>query len=68
MFATIKWNARYSAREWMMMAGTLVVRLSALKALGQKGQSKPKAPLWKTFDDTHRWDSTAEDWVPNDDR
>ena len=67
MIATIKWNARYSAREWMLMAGTLIVRLSALK-VRQNGQSKRKAPLWKTFDDTHHWDPTAEDWVPNDDR
>ncbi|MEH2595571.1 hypothetical protein V1278_002484 [Bradyrhizobium sp. AZCC 1577] len=37
MFATIKWNSRYNAREWVMMAGALVVQLSALKAKRQKG-------------------------------
>jgi hypothetical protein len=68
MFATIKSNSRYNAREWMMMAGALVVQLSALNALRQKGEGKPRRPLWKHFDDTHHWDSTAEEWVPNDDR
>jgi hypothetical protein len=36
--------------------------------LQQKGESKPRRPLWKHFDDTHHWDETAEEWVPNDDR
>jgi hypothetical protein len=36
--------------------------------LWQRGESKPRPPLWKRFDDTHHWDSAAEDWVPNDDR
>jgi hypothetical protein len=65
MLATIKWNSRYNAREWVMMAGALVVQLSALNAKRQKGESKPRRPLWKHFDDTHHWDSTAEEWVPN---
>ena len=68
MLATIKWNSRYSAREWVVMAAALVVQLSALNALRQKGESKPRRPLWKHFDDTHHWDSSAEEWVPNDDR
>jgi hypothetical protein len=67
MIAIIKWNSRYNAREWVTMAGALVVRLSALNALRQRGRGKPRPPLWKHFDDTHRWDSAAEDWVPNDD-
>jgi len=67
MLATIKWNSRYNAREWMMMAGALVIQLSALNELRQKAGSKPRRPLWKHFDDTHHWDSTAEEWVPNDD-
>ena len=66
MLATIKWNSRYSTRDWMMKAGTLVVQLSASNALRPKAESKPKQPLWKHFDDTHHWDSTAEDWIPND--
>ena len=66
MFATIKWNSRYNAREWIMMAGALVVQLSALNA--KKGESKPRQQLWRQFDDTHHWDSTAEEWVPNHDR
>jgi hypothetical protein len=32
-----------------------------------RGESKPKPP-WKQFDDTHHWDSTAEEWIPNDSR
>jgi hypothetical protein len=44
MLATIKWNSRYNAREWMMMAGALVVQLSALNALRRKGESKPRPP------------------------
>ena len=65
MLAAVKWNSRYSAREWVMMAGVLVVQLRALNANRQKGESKPKRPPWKHFDDTHHWDSTAEEWVPN---
>jgi hypothetical protein len=68
MLATIKWNSRYSAREWVVTATALVVQLSTLNALQQKGESKPRRSLWKHFDDTHHWDSTAEEWVPNDDR
>jgi len=54
------------AREWMMMLGTLVVRLSAPNGLPRKYESQPKRPLWKHFDDTHHWDSDAEEWIPND--
>jgi hypothetical protein len=36
MLATIKWNSRYNAREWVMMAGALVVQLSALNAKRQR--------------------------------
>jgi hypothetical protein len=64
---TIKRNS--DAREWMMIVGALVVRLSALNGLrqkGEKGESKPKRPFWKHFDDTHHWDSSAEEWIPND--
>jgi hypothetical protein len=68
MIAMIKWNSRYNAREWLMMAGTLLVQLGALNALRRRGESRPRQPLWKHFDDTHHWDSTAEEWVPNNDR
>jgi hypothetical protein len=68
MFATSKWNSRYKTREWVMMAGALVVQLGPLNALRRKGESKPRRPTWKHFDDTHHWDATAEEWVPNDDR
>jgi hypothetical protein len=68
MLATIKWNSRYNAREWMTMAGALVGQLSTLNTLRRKSESKPGRPLWKHFDDTHHWDATAEEWVPNDDQ
>jgi hypothetical protein len=68
MLAISKWNSRYSARDWVMTARALVVRLSPWNASQQKGESKPRRPLWKRFDDTHHWDSTAEEWVPNEDR
>jgi len=68
MLAAFKWNSRYNAREWVTMAGALVVQLSAMNANRQKGERKPGRPFWKRFDDTHHWDSTAEEWVPNDDR
>ena len=68
MFAAIKWNSRYSAREWVMMAGALIVRLRASNANQQNGETNPSRPLWKQFDDTHHWDVTAEEWVPNHDR
>jgi len=65
MFVTIKWNSRHSAREWVMKAGALVVRPSAPNAI-REGEPKPRRPLWKHFDDSHQWDSTAEEWIPND--
>ncbi|MGY3075900.1 hypothetical protein ACVWZZ_002271 [Bradyrhizobium sp. LM6.10] len=68
MHTAIKWNSRYNAREWVTMAGTLVVQLRALNANRQKGESTSRPPLWKHFDDTHHWDSTAEEWVPDHDR
>ncbi|MBB4262592.1 hypothetical protein GGD66_003817 [Bradyrhizobium sp. CIR48] len=68
MLAAIKWNSRYNAREWVMKAGALVVQLRAPNANRQSGESKSRRPLWKQFDDTHHWDSTAEEWVPNPDR
>ncbi|MET3907627.1 hypothetical protein ABID59_001968 [Bradyrhizobium sp. S3.3.6] len=68
MLAIVKWNSRYNAREWAMMAGAVVVQLSALNAKRQKLESRPIRPLWRQFDETHHWDSTAEEWVPNQDR
>jgi hypothetical protein len=65
MLEIIKWNSRHKAREWMTVAGALVVQLSALNAKRQKGEGEPRRPPWKRFDDTHHWDSAAEEWVPN---
>ena len=58
-------NPEHNARDWMV---TLLgcVGFPTLNVLRRKrGESKPKPP-WKQFDDTHHWDSTAEEWVPND--
>ncbi|WP_130214158.1 hypothetical protein [Bradyrhizobium genosp. SA-3] len=68
MFATIKWNSRNKAREWVTMAGMLVVQLNARNATRRKAENKPRQPLWKQFDDNHRWDSIAEEWVPKRDQ
>ncbi|MGY3031807.1 hypothetical protein ACVIIV_000977 [Bradyrhizobium sp. USDA 4354] len=65
MLAAVKWNSRHSAREWVMMAVALVIGSHANR---QNGESKQRQPLWKHFDDTHHWDATAEEWVPNLDR
>jgi hypothetical protein len=59
-----KRNPEYSAHEWMVAIGILVTQLLRKK----HGESKTQRPLWKQFDDTHRWDSTAEEWVRNDDQ
>jgi hypothetical protein len=67
MLAAIKWNFRHSAREWVVMAVALVVQRRT-RTSRQNGESKQRPPLWKHFDDTHHWDSTAEEWVPNPDR
>jgi len=50
-------NPEHHARDWIGHAFRWLG--------GERGKSKPK-PLWKQFDDTHHWDSTAEEWVPND--
>ena len=58
-------NPEHNARDWMV---TLLgcAGLPTLDVLRRKrGESKPTL-LWKQFDDTHHWDSTAEEWVPND--
>jgi hypothetical protein len=31
----------------------------------ERDDSKPKPP-WKQFDDSHHWDSIADEWIPND--
>jgi hypothetical protein len=40
----------------------LVVTTTQMGRLG--GEIRPRPP-WKKFDDTHHWDSTAEEWIPN---
>ena len=50
-------NPEHHARDWIGHAFRWLG--------GERGKSKLK-PLWKQFDDTHHWDSTAEEWIPND--
>ena len=60
-------NPEHSARDWMM---TLLGRVgfpSSIVSRRERSESKPK-PTWKQFDDTHHWDSTSEEWIPNDPR
>ncbi|WBL81496.1 hypothetical protein I3J27_14130 [Bradyrhizobium xenonodulans] len=65
MLAEIKWNSRRSTREWVMIAMARVIRAQANL---RSGEGKQRQPLWKHFDDSHHWDATAEEWVPNLDR
>ena len=64
MLAAIKWNSRHSAREWIMA----VARVARPEATRQNRERTRSQPIWKHFDDTHHWDATAEEWVPNLDR
>lgn len=58
-------NPGYSARDSMMTLLSYVGFLPPIVSRRERGESKPK-PSWKQFDDTHHWDSTAEEWIPND--
>lgn len=62
MPTTIERNSEYNPREWLMMVGALMLHGF------RKSDSEPKPALWKQFDDTHRWDSTAEEWVRREDQ
>jgi hypothetical protein len=61
MLSAIKWNS-HSARGWVVRAVSLVV---VARANLQNGEKKQRRPLWKHFDDTHHWDATSEEWIPN---
>jgi hypothetical protein len=64
MLTTInKPHWEYSARDWTIMFGALILRLRKKRV-----ERKPQRPLWQQFDDTHHWDSTAEEWVRNDEQ
>ena len=32
----------------------------------KRNERKTQRAHWKQFDDTHHWDASADDWVPND--
>jgi hypothetical protein len=58
-------NPEHNARDWMMILLGCVGFPSSIVLRMERDESKPKPP-WKQFDDTHHWDSTAEEWIPND--
>ena len=35
-------------------------------SLKKRDERKTQRAHWKQFDDTHHWDASADDWVPND--
>lgn len=57
-------NPGHNARDRMVMLLDSVFPTSNASQR-ERGEGRPK-PLWKQFDDTHHWDPTAEEWVPND--
>jgi hypothetical protein len=65
--ATNNRNPEHNPRDWIMtLLGRVGFPPSTVSGI-ERGESKPKPP-WKQFDDTHHWDATAEEWVPNDPR
>jgi hypothetical protein len=58
-------NPEHNARDWLVTLLDSVGFPTSSASPKERGESKPK-PLWRRFDDTHHWDSTAEEWVPND--
>ena len=58
-------SPEHGARDWMMMFWGHVSFPPSIGLRRARGESKAKPP-WKQFDDTHHWDSTAEEWIPND--
>lgn len=55
----------HNARDWFLtLFGRVGLSPSTVSEI-EHGESKPQPP-WKQFDDTHHWDSTAEEWIPND--
>ena len=57
-------SPEHKARDWMVSLLGRVDFPTSNVLRRKRGESEPK-PLWKQFDDTHRWDSTAEEWIPN---
>ena len=58
-------NPEHNPRDWMMTLLGCVGSPSSIVLRRERGGSKPEPP-WKQFDDTHHWDSIAEEWIPND--
>ena len=63
--ATNNRNPDHYTRDWMMTLLGSVGLLSSTVLRMERGETKSKPP-WKQFDDTHHWDTTAEEWIPND--
>ena len=60
-------NPEPNARDWMMTLLGCIGFPSSIVSRRERSESRLKPP-WKQFDDTHHWDSTAEEWIPNDPR
>lgn len=58
-------NPGHTAPDWMMGLLSRVGFPPSIVWRRERSESRPKPP-WKQFDDTHHWDSTAEEWIPND--
>jgi len=58
-------NPEHNARDSMMTLLSYVGFPPSIVLRRERDESKPK-PSWKQFDDTHHWDSAAEEWIPND--
>ena len=68
MLAAFKWHYRYNAREWVMMAGALVVQLSVLKAKRERVKANQGGHSGNTLTTPIIRTGPAEEWVPNHDR
>lgn len=58
-------NPEHRARDWMVTLLGSVGFPSPTAWRTERGEGEPKPP-WKQFDDTHHWDSAAEEWISND--
>ena len=58
-------KTQHNARDWMTTLLGSVGFPPSIVFRRERGEREPK-PAWKQFDDTHHWDSTAEEWIPND--
>jgi hypothetical protein len=58
-------NSASDTRDWMTIFLGCADFSSIFASRKERDESKPKPP-WKQFDDSHHWDSIADEWIPND--